>query len=204
MKLVYKGKFKGLETLPKADLPENAVAFHEPKDPEGLVGSAIKYMALAWGVVVLISLVALFLRGSVSSVFHWGAVLGILASFLTVIPHELLHGICFGRDAVVELYTDFRSGILFVVSTQPVSKGRFIFLSLLPNLLFGWIPWILWLLLPTFLPLSSLLAPGLFAFSFVCIGFGAGDYLNVANALRQMPKGSMQVLSGFNSYWYMP
>lgn len=200
MKLLYKGKFKGVETLPKADLPENAVAFDEPKDPESLVGSAIKYMILAWVVVLLISLVALLLRGGISSVFHWAAVLGFVASFLTVIPHELLHGICFGRDAQVELYADLRRGILFVVSTQPVSKGRFIFLSLLPNLIFGGIPWILWLVLP----LSPPVASALFSFSFVCIGFGAGDYLNVVNALRQMPKGSMQVLSGFNSYWYIP
>ena len=41
-------------------------------------------------------------------------------------------------------------------------------------------------------------------FSFCCISFGGGDYMNVWNALRQMPRGSIQQISGFHSYWYMP
>ena len=33
---------------------------------------------------------------------------------------------------------------------------------------------------------------------------GAADYLNVINALTQMPKGSLTYLYGMHSYWYIP
>ena len=82
-----------------------------------------------------------------------------------------------------------------------MSKSRFIFLCLLPNIIFGFIPLIIWIFLPNDIgPISQIV----FTFAFCSIGMGAGDYLNVFNASIQMPKGSMTQLSGFNSYWYMP
>ena len=36
------------------------------------------------------------------------------------------------------------------------------------------------------------------------ISAGAGDYLNVFNAITQMPKGARTYLHHFNSYWYIP
>ena len=35
-----------------------------------------------------------------------------------------------------------------------------------------------------------------------CMGFG--DYMNVFNALTQMPRGARTYLYGFHSYWYQP
>lgn len=39
---------------------------------------------------------------------------------------------------------------------------------------------------------------GLFSLS-----MGAGYYMNIYNALTQMPKGAYTYLSGFHSYWYL-
>ena len=36
------------------------------------------------------------------------------------------------------------------------------------------------------------------------IPMGMGDYINVFNALTQMPRGSRTYLYKFNSYWFMP
>ena len=36
----------------------------------------------------------------------------------------------------------------------------------------------------------------------MAISMGTGDYLNIWNALCQMPKGTKTFLSGMNSYWY--
>ena len=73
-------------------------------------------------------------------------------------------------------------------------------MSLLPNVIFGWVPFIVWLVLPHIAILSNFLL----AFSGLSNLNGAGDYLNAYNAIRQMPKGSMQQLSGMSSYWFMP
>ncbi len=113
---------------------------------------------------------------------------------LVLFPHELLHAICFKKD--VYLYTNWKQGMLFVVGPETMSKSRFILMSLLPNLLFGCIPYSIGLLFPRLVSLT--------AFGIVCIGIGFGDYYNVFNALTQMPRGSRTYLYHMNSFWYMP
>jgi len=147
--------------------------------------------------------VGLFLLGS--RLLHGELVvsvtfLGWLLSILTFVPHEYLHAIFFGKMAEVELFIAPKQLALFVISTQPVTKARFIFLSLFPNLVFGWLPLAVWMILPHNIVFSD----HLLTFSVLSILFGIGDYMNVFNAARQMPKGSMQQLSGFNSYWFIP
>lgn len=57
---------------------------------------------------------------------------GCILPMLTLFPHELLHAVCFKED--VYLYTNWKQGMLFVVGPESMSKSRFIFMSLLPNI----------------------------------------------------------------------
>ena len=109
-------------------------------------------------------------------------------------PHELLHALCFKED--VYLYTNFKQGLLFVVGCETMSKHRFIFMSLLPNIVFGFLPYVISFLGIQYLTLAVL--------GVIAIGMGAGDYYNVFNALIQMPKGARTYLYQMNSYWYIP
>ena len=86
--------------------------------------------------------------------------------------------------------------MLFVVGPETMSKSRFIFMSLLPNLVFGLIPYLAGMIFPD---LMLLLMVGILG-----IGAGAGDYYNVFNAVTQMPRGARTYLYKFHSYWYMP
>lgn len=198
IKLIYKGNFKGEEYLTKADLPSNSVKFIEPETAEELSKTSMIFLipcAILIGIIVFMSI-------NHHNQFNYDNkyfFLSLLLSFATILPHEILHEICFGKDAEVELYVSLKNMMAFVVSTKPISKRRFIFLSLLPNIVFGWIPLLIWAFMPYNAVVSNILLP----FSIICISFGVGDYLNVWNAMRQMPKNSMQVLSGFNSYWYI-
>lgn len=70
--------------------------------------------------------------------------------------------------------------MLFVVGTEPMSKGRFIFMSMLPNIVFGIIPYALGMIFPQLKALTL--------FGMLCTSMGAGDYYNVFNAIRQVPK----------------
>ena len=112
---------------------------------------------------------------------------------LTLFPHELLHAICFREDAYI--YTNIKEGMLFVVGPEDMSRSRYVFLSLLPNLVFGLLPYLLGMILS----LSWLTM-----FGAVALSCGAGDYYNVFNAMTQMPKGARTYLHKFNSFWYMP
>ena len=189
MKLHYKGKFNGdAKTLPRNEHKPNAVKFKEFDNPkkQGLVCNA-------FAIILFIPLVAIYVfrcEEYNNNQLLIGAVIGLLLT----IPHELLHAICFKKD--VYLYIFPKGGTLFVTGTEDMSKKRFVFLSMLPNIVLGFIPFIIFCVFPEFTLLGAI--------GLVCIPCGIGDYYNVFNALKQMPKGARTYLYGFNSYWYMP
>ena len=85
---------------------------------------------------------------------------------------------------------------MFVHGTESMSKARFIFMSLLPNVVFGLAPYVAFLFRHEWLFFG--------AFGAISLGMGFGDYINVFNAATQMPKGAKTFLKGFHSYWYIP
>ncbi len=192
MKLHYKGKYDlNPESLPHGEHKEGAVKFKEAEDSKKL--SIIANIAAT--VITVVLAVFAFLRAKdyiLEDSFQ--LFVGCICSMLVLFPHELLHAVCFKND--VYLYTNWSQGMLFVVGPEDMSKSRFIFMSLLPNIVFGLVPYIIGMIFPQYLFLLSL-GP-------LSIGMGAGDYYNVFNALTQMPKGSRTYLYKFNSYWYMP
>ena len=121
-------------------------------------------------------------------------VIGAILYILVMVPHEFLHGICFEGD--VYMYENLKKGMLFVTGPSTFSKAGFIFMCMLPNIVFGFIPFIIFLM-----DHSQTMLGTLGAFS---IAAGAGNYYNVFNALTQMPTGSRTYMHGTRSYWYMP
>lgn len=186
MRLHYKGKYDlNPDSLPHGEHMPNAVPFKEAKDSKTL---GIIANVLGIGLMIIL-LVPVYIR--YHDISLW---LGAVLSLLTLFPHELLHGVCFKED--VYLYTNLNQGMLFVVGPETMTKRRFVLMSLLPNIVFGFIPYALGMIFPALALLSC--------FGAICIGMGAGDYYNVFNALTQMPKGAKTYLYKFNSYWYMP
>lgn len=192
MKLHYKGKYNlNPESLPHGEHIPGAVPFKEAKDSRQL---AIIANAASVVIMVLLTVPAWFRCREYLFASPFQMMFGAIASMLILFPHEILHALCFKGD--VYLYTNWKQGLLFVVGPETMSKGRFIFMSLFPNLVFGIIPYLLGMLLPNlvFAVVLGILATGM----------GAGDYYNVFNAATQMPRGSRTYLYQFNSYWYIP
>lgn len=193
MKLIYKGKYNGdPASLPCEAHKPNAVQFKEFDN--------MKQFAIILNVVSVLLMLPLFyglylrVSDSLQDFNFISAGVGILLSMLILFPHELLHAVCFKKE--VYLYTNLKQGMLFVTGPETMSKGRFIFMSLLPNLVFGFLPYLIFMLFPRLTFLGSLGA--------LAIGMGVGDYYNVFNALWQMPKGARTYMHGLHSYWYMP
>ena len=189
MKLHYRGKFDlNPESLPSKPHKCGAVRFKEAKDS--------KAMAVIANVIALLLLlplgIILYLR--YGSFLFSDLLFSSIFALLCMFPHELLHAICFKED--VYLYTNLKQGMLFVVGPETMSKKRFIFMSLLPNLVFGIVPFLLGLVFPSLSALAT--------FGALSITTGAGDYYNIFNAATQMPRGARAYLYQFNSYWYMP
>lgn len=189
MKLHYQGTYNlDPNTLPQSGHRPGAVPFKEAKDSKAL-GIIANGLCLAI-IIVLAVPVIIRCRGSFDQNQMIAACVMPIAALL---PHELLHALCFRGD--VYLYTNLRQGMLFVVGAEDMSKARFVFMSLLPNLVFGFIPFIIGMLLPNL---------ALAFFGTLCIGMGGGDYYNVFNALTQVPNGAKVYNYQFNSYWYLP
>ena len=192
MKLHYRGKYNlDPTTLPTCKHQPNAVKFKEVDSTKELADIA-NGIAIALMILLFIP-VYLKYKGSLFDYFD-EMMVGAMLPLLTMFPHELLHALCFKED--VYLYTDFKQGLLFVVGCETMSKQRFIFMSLLPNIVFGFIPYMISFLGIQYLTLAVL--------GVIAIGMGAGDYYNVFNALIQMPKGARTYLYQMNSYWYIP
>lgn len=192
MKLHYRGKYNlDPATLPTCKHQPNAVKFKEVDSTKELADIA---NGIAIALMILLSIpVYLKYKGLLFDYFD-KMMVGAMLPLLTMFPHELLHALCFKED--VYLYTDFKQGLLFVVGCETMSKQRFIFMSLLPNIVFGFIPYMISFLGIQYLTLAVL--------GVIAIGMGAGDYYNVFNALIQMPKGARTYLYQMNSYWYIP
>lgn len=188
MAIHYKGVCKDFDDLPLRAAPAGAVQFREPS-------AKVLALVLNTGAVVLMVLLAVpflslaepYLEGAESQVW-----IGLLCAMVATVPHELLHAICFKDDAGVYLYP--KGGALFVLGLEDMSKGRFVFMSLLPNIVFGWVPYFVFLLFPHLV--------GLGVFGMISSAGGFGDYANVFNALTQVPKGATVYMSGAHTFWY--
>ena len=176
MKLHYRGKYNlDPATLPTCKHQPNAVKFKEVDSTKEL---AVIANGIAIALMILLAIpVYLKYKGLLFDYFD-EMMVGAMLPLLTMFPHELIHALCFKED--VYLYTNFKQGLLFVVGCETMSKHRFIFMSLLPNIVFGFLPYMISFLGIQYLTLAVL--------GVIAIGMGAGDYYNVFNALIQMPK----------------
>lgn len=201
MKLIYGGAFDGdPESLPKREHLPGAVQFQEAEDMKSL---AIIMNVLALVITVaMLALVGFWRYRAVRSgalaedalADGAGSLVGVLLTLAAMFPHELLHASCFREE--VTLYTNLKQGMLFVTGTETMSKGRFVLMSLLPNLVFGAVPFLVFLVMPQWGALGW--------FGALSLGAGAGDYYNVFNALTQMPRGARAYQYGMHTYWYLP
>ena len=190
MKLHYQGKYDlNPDSLPHGDHKPNAVPFKEAEDT--------KKFALMVNIASMVIIILLAIPAFIRSKEYFDSLqllLGLGASMLIIFPHEFLHAICFKGD--VYLYTNLKQGLVFVIGPETMSKSRFILMSLFPNIVFGFIPYLIGMLFPRFLFFLVL--------GTLSIGMGAGDYYNVFNALMQLPNGARTYLYQFNTFWYLP
>ena len=191
----FKGFCKDIKDLPVSELPKNAVQFQEAESNRELT---LHSLLFSIPVIVFIACVVLLKRhmSGIAVPFDNDNIIGVLLSFLFVLPHELLHAICFPKTEDISIY--FTSFGACCYSSAIISKRRFITMSLFPALILGIIPLLVWLLFST----SGKGWEILYAFSAMNLLCCCGDFYNVYNAIRQMPSGTYQQLSGPHSYWF--
>ena len=118
MRLHYKGAYDlNPESIPHKEHIPGAVKFKEAEDTKELSKTATVISII---VMVIMGIFATMRMGRFifdGSLQMW---LGILFPFAILFPHEILHAICFKED--VNLYTNCKKGMLFVVGSETMSK----------------------------------------------------------------------------------
>ncbi|MDR0991932.1 MAG: DUF3267 domain-containing protein [Ruminococcus sp.] len=189
MKMTFRGDFNGdPETLPNAPHEPGAIKFKEVDDPKKL-GVFLNVLA----VLIVIPLYIFYRSYGDPNPEWWETLVGVVAALALMVPHEFLHALCLPGETF--MYTWKAGGMFFVFSPERISKARFIFMSLLPNLCFGIIPFIIFLFTHQI---------WLGTISIIGIAAGAGDYYNVFNCITQVPNGHKVYNYGINTYRYDP
>lgn len=122
---------------------------------------------------------------------------GILLGLLFLPVHEILHAVCYGNDQKVYIGICLKKFAAFAVCHEPISKRRFVIMSLMPVLL-GILPLVIFLLSPPNPFLSG-----------ICIPMGIlgmlspmPDYMDVSIICKQVPKGAFVHTQNDGFYWY--
>ena len=187
MKMHYMGSFDGkVANLPRAAAVPEAEVLREHGKPRDLVRKANIGAAVLFAVV----LVLMILRAGTHA-FHFG---GVIAAAVLVIPRELLRALCYRGDTV--FYLRFQQSMPFLTGPEHQSRARFLLATLLPDLIFGVIPLVLFFIWPDLNWLGTL--------GLVCLPMGFGDYMLASLVLRQIPRGAMLYRQIFHTYWYLP
>ena len=130
MKLIYKGKYNGeIEEFESSKNIVNATKYKEADTVEEMA----KIITLPANIIQLVLLLIVFLIVGFDNFDNTLLllILSFFVSLLTMVPHELLHGICYKNKFY--LYTNLKQLMLFVVGEDHMSKWKFIFMCMLPN-----------------------------------------------------------------------
>lgn len=123
--------------------------------------------------------------------------IGFLIGIILFPVHEMLHAACFPAESDVFLF--FTKQGLGTTCTSPISRNRFILINLLPSVVLGLIPLLVYLVIPKG---NANAATILFAVAFLQVGGSYADYINVFHLLR-IPSKSIIQISGEKIFWKM-
>lgn len=198
-RIIWKGIIKSYEEFPVAELKHGAVCLDAEDDLGKMQLKALPFLIPSVAVCIACILIkTLIAQRPVINV--WFLPLGVLAGFLGIIVHELLHAVAYPKDAVVFVGIMPKKFTAVALSSYPVSRGRFVFISVLPVVL-GLVPLIAFCFCS---PEMSRLNAFLFGAAVMGMTSVYPDFYNVYNVVKKIPKGAIIQNSGIRTYYYLP
>lgn len=201
----YMGYYKEeSQLINDATLPAGAVQF---KEGDNL--SSIFILGAMVGMPFILSIIFLayfkmkevnygytFELNSVTIITYLVACLIMVASLFV---HEFIHAILFPLKAEKTIWFYPQQGALFVYCNALVSKIRFVVICLAPAFILGVIPFVFWYVFAKQIQMPYSYA--IVVISIANVVASVGDFANVYNAIRQVPKGAKIFNYGFHTFW---
>ncbi len=196
-KIIWKGIIKSENDFPVAPIPKNAKKLDCEEDIKKMQIKALPFLFPS----LVICFLCMFIKTYLASekVINVGFLfLGVFLGFLLIIVHELLHAIAFPKTATVYIGIMPKSFTAVALSSSPVKRNRFLFLSLLPILL-GIIPLVVF----CFSSHSLKELNGLM-FGMAIMGMASvyPDIYNVFTILKSVPKDAIIQNNRNETYYY--
>lgn len=190
--IVFKGNYVSDDQLIKRDsIPKEAVEFGIIPNLQGEFGRGFLIL-----MPVLVAMVAATFLKVKDLDYHLTMGLDVIVSFvLTIVSvylltfvHEIIHALFYPADAVKEIWKSKEQGAYFVYCEKEISKERFIIMCLAPMFILGIIPFIIWLILPNYIPMPYSLAVSITFWLMTIVAMG--DVANVYHVIKEVPKGA--------------
>ena len=114
--------------------------------------------------------------------------------------HEYIHALCYPRSSVKQIWKNKKDNAYFVYCDAIVSKKRWIVICIMPTLMIVVLPFLIWILVAKYLPINIMVCT--FILLLIMMLGSSGDFINIYNTLRQVPKGG-KVFNywDLHSYW---
>ncbi|MDK7629721.1 DUF3267 domain-containing protein [Clostridium perfringens] len=123
--------------------------------------------------------------------------IGLIVSMAFLVVHELLHAMCFPREYTAEIF--YSPAGLSIIHCAPISKTRYAIILVVPAVILGLLPLIIW----TFIPFTNTtLSLILFIVSIGDLGGTSNDLYNFYQVIKVMPKNSFMITSKANCYFF--
>lgn len=184
-KLIWEGNRKEFGTDHKSpELQKSAVKLRNADD---FIGNSIPY-----GIApMLICMFTVFLKAFLnkqSPIDPLYLIPAFIVGFIIALPlHELMHALCYPKEATVWIGLCLRKIAAYAISYHPLIKKRFIIMSLAPSLL-GIIPLIIFIILP--MSMKPILTVCIIS-AFMGLISPAPDYMDVVSVLKKVPDQAM-------------
>ena len=192
-KIIWCGNKSWDTDFPENMLPNNAKRIERP---DNIFKSSIPYGILPFIFSYAIIYIKWFVIGerAINPIY---VPLGIIFGLLLMLVHEVLHGVCYKKGQKVYIGICLKKFAAFAVCHEPISKRRFIIMSLMPMLL-GIIPLAIFLLSPSNAVLSGICIP----MGIIGMLSPMPDYMDVHIICKQVPKGAFVHTQNDGFYWY--
>lgn len=196
-KIIWKGIIKCEDDFPTSDIPQNAKRLNAEEDMKKMQIKALPFMIPSFLILLICMFLKTFIAGEkiVNILFIF---IGVIIGILLLIVHELLHAIAYPKNAIVYIGIMPKSFTAVALSSSPVKRNRFIFLSVLPIIL-GVIPLIVFYFSNNdFKELNGLM------FGMAIMGMISvyPDFYNIFHVLKQVPKNATIQNDKNATYYY--
>lgn len=193
-KIIWVGNKPWGTEFPEFPMPKSARLIERPENiftaclPYGIIPLLFSYalIGIKWHIIGTRAINPVFMPA--------GIILGLL-----MIPfHEILHAVCFPKTATVYVGISIDKFAAFSVCNEPITRKRFIVMSLMPVLL-GLIPLAVFFAAPSNAVLSGICIPS----GIIGMLSPMPDYMDVHLVCSQVPKRATIQMSNNGFFWYM-